>query len=160
MSRPIIFFLLLYAVTAAVSIPTSACGNSGKYSKLSNRELKSQGLTLVKSIRQLVYAYNGKDREITADFDAEFLATRTTERQALRDQWRKKIDQEQNASVGAYQRNFASDATLVREELQRRLPKNPAQPDVSKMYSNPANVLAIEMIADNLELLSKSLPDS
>ena len=153
-------FVVLYATIIAVTVPSSASDSWGKYSKIPNRELKSRALTLVKGIRELVHSYSRTDRNLTADFDAEYLATRTTERQTLRDQWRKKIDEAQGASVRAYQRDFASDATLVREELQRRLPKSLDRRDLPKLYSNPPNVLALEVIADDLELLSKSLPDT
>ena len=115
---------------------------------------------LVKGIRELVYSYSKKDRSLTADFDAEYLATRTTERQVLRDQLRKKIDEAQGTSVRTYQRDFASDATSMREELQRRLSKSLDRRDLPKLYSNPPNVLALEVIADDLELLAKSLPDT
>lgn len=153
-------FVVLYATITAVTVPSSASDSWGKYSKIPNKELKSRALTLVKGIRELVHSYSRTDRNLTADFDAEYLATRTTERQTLRDQWRKKIDEAQGASVRAYQRDFASDATLVREELQRRLPKSLNRRDLPKLYSNPPNVLALEVIADDLELLSKSLPDT
>jgi exonuclease VII large subunit len=153
-------FIVLYATITAVTVPSSASDSWSKYSKIPNKELKSRALTLVKGIRELVHSYSRTDRNLTADFDAEYLATRTTERQTLRDQWRKKIDEAQGASVRAYQRDFASDATLVREELQRRLPKSLNRRDLPKLYSNPPNVLALEVIADDLELLSKSLPDT
>jgi hypothetical protein len=153
-------FVVLYATITAVTVPSSASDSWGKYSKTPNKELKSRALTLVKGIRELVHSYSRTDRNLTADFDAEYLATRTTERQTLRDQLRKKIDEAQGASIRGYQRDFASDATLVREELQRRLPKSLDRRDLPKLYSNPPNVLALEVIADDLELLSKSLPDT
>jgi hypothetical protein len=156
----IILCLVLCGGIAAETALSSSSVTSGKYSKISNRELKSRALTLVKSIRELVYSYNRKDRDLTAEFDADYLATRTTERQLLREQWRKKVDEAQGSSVGNYQQKFASEATLVREELQRRLPKTLNRRDLLKLYSNPPNVLALEVIADELELLSKSLPDS
>ena len=153
-------FVVLYAGSAAVTVLSLASESSGKYSKISNKELKNRASTLVKGIRELVYSYSRKDRDLTADFDADYLATRTTERQGLRDQWRKKMDEAQGSSIRNYQQNFASEVTLVREELQRRLPKSLQRRDLPKMYSNPPNVLALELIADDLELLSKSLPDT
>ncbi|HEX2243310.1 MAG TPA: hypothetical protein VHK27_08685 [Gammaproteobacteria bacterium] len=125
-----------------------------------NKELKSRALTVVKAVRKLVYSYNEKDRELTNDFDADYLATRTTERKSLRDQWRKKIGDLEASSVREYRQNFASEATLLREELQKRLPKSPPRRDIPKLYSSPANVLALEVIADELELLAKSLPET
>jgi hypothetical protein len=143
----------------AISAASLAADNR-EYSTISNKELKSRALRLVKGVRELVYSYSKKDRDLTAEFDAEYLATRTTERKGLREQWRKKIDEVQGASVRTYQRDFASDATSVRGELQRRLPKSLDRRDLPKLYSNPPNVLALEVIADDLELLAKSLPDT
>ena len=157
--RKIIISLVLWGGLTAVNW-ASALESTGKYSKLSNKELKSRALTVVKAVRKLVYSYNEKDRDLTNDFDADYLATRTTERQSLRDQWRKKIGDLQASSVRDYQQNFASDATLLREELQNRLPKRLQRRDMPKVYSSPTNVVALEVIADDLELLAKSLPEN
>jgi hypothetical protein len=156
--RKIIFFLLLGGL-AALTSPVLAL-ESTKYSKLSNKELKSRALTVVKAVRKVVYSYNDKDRALTSDFDAEYLATRTTERKSLRDQWHKKVEDAQASSVRDYRQNYASDAALLRDELQRRLPKDLQRRDLPKLYSNPTNVLALELIADDLELLAKSLPET
>ena len=158
--RKIIFSLVLWGGLTGVGSWASALESSGNYSKLSNKELKSRALTVVKAVRKLVYSYNEKDRDLTNDFDADYLATRTTERQSLRDQWRKKIGDLQASSLRDYRQNFASNATLLKEELQRRLPKSLQRRDLPKLYANPANVLALEVIADDLELLAKSLPET
>ena len=158
--RKLIVFLVLCGGLAAVASAALASESTGKYSKLSNKELKSRTLTVVKAVRKLVYSYNEKDRDLTRDFDADYLATRTTERKSLRDQWRKKIDDAQASSVRDYRQNFASDAALLREEMHRRLPKGLQRRDMAKLHSNPENVLALEVIADDLELLAKSLPES
>src|SRR5918999_3018049 len=153
--RKIIISLVLWGGLTAVNW-ASALESTGKYSKLSNKELKSRTLTVVKAVRKLVYSYNEKDRDLTRDFDADYLATRTTERKSLRDRWRKKIDDAQASSVRDYRQNFASDAALLKEELHRRLPKGLQRRDMAKLHSNPENVLALEVIADDLELLAKS----
>ena len=157
--RKIIFFLVLLGGLTALTSPALA-SESTKHSKLSNKELKSRALTVVKAVRKLVYSYNDKDRDLTSDFDAEYLTTRTTERKSLRDQWHKKVEDAQASSVRDYRQNYASDAALLREELQRRLPKGLQRRDLPKLYSNPTNVLALELIADELELLAKSLPET
>jgi hypothetical protein len=157
--RKIIFFLVLLGGLTALTSPALA-SESTKHSRLSNKELKSRALTVVKAVRKLVYSYNDKDRDLTSDFDAEYLATRTTERKSLRDQWHKKVEDAQSSSLRDYRQNYASDAALLREELQRRLPKGLQRRDLPKLYSNPTNVLALELIADDLELLAKSLPET
>ena len=157
--RKIIWFVVLWSGLAAVASPALALENT-QYSKLSNKELKSRALTVVKAVRKLVYSYNDKDRDLTSDFETEYLATRTTERQSLRDQWRKKVEEAQTSSVRYYRQNFASDSVLLREELERRLPKRLQRRDLPKLYTNPPNTLALEVIADDLELLAKSLPET
>jgi hypothetical protein len=156
----IILFLVLCGGLAAVATPVLPSESTGKYSKLSNKELKSRALTVVKAIRELVYSYHKKDRDLTSDFEAEYLATRTTERELLRDQWRKKIDATQEVSIGNYRQNLAPNATVLREELERRLPKGLRGRDIPNLYSSPQNVLALEMVADHLELLAKLLPET
>lgn len=159
-SCKIIPFLVLWGALSAIATPALASEVPANYSKLSNKELKSRALTVVKAIRQLVNSYNEKDRDLTSDFEAEYLATRTTERPLLQDQWRKKIDAAQGASLGNYRQNFAPNAALLRQELQRRLPKRLQSRDMPKLYSTPANVLSLEVVADDLELLAKSLPET
>ena len=159
-SRKIFFFLVLWVGLAALATPALALESTGKYSKLSNKELKSRALTVVKAVRKLVYSYNEKDRDLTSDFESDYLSTRTTERKSLRDQWRKKIDDAQASSIRDYRQSFASDAALLREELQRRLPKSLQRRGMAKLHSNPENVLVLEVIADELELLAKSLPET
>lgn len=159
-SCKIIPFLVLWGALSAIATPALASEVPANYSKLSNKELKSRALTVVKALRQLVNSYNEKDRDLTSDFEAEYLATRTTERPLLQDQWRKKIDAAQGASLGNYRQNFAPNAALLREELQRRLPKRLQSRDMPKLYSTPANVLSLEVVADDLELLAKSLPET
>jgi hypothetical protein len=159
-SGKIIFFLVLWGGLAALATPALPLESTGKYSKLSNKELKSRALTVVKAIRKLVYSYNEKDRDLTSEFESDYLATRTTERKLLRDQWRKKIDDAQASSIRDYRQNLASDAALLREELQRRLPKRLERRDMAKLHSSPENVLALEVIADDLDLLAKSLPET
>lgn len=159
-SHKIIFFLVLCGGPAVIANPALASESTGKYSKLSNKEIKSRALTVVKAVRKLVHSYNEKDRDLTSNFEADYLATRTTERKSLRDQWRKKIEDAQASSISDYRQNLAADAALLREELQRRLPKSLQRRDIAKLDSNPENVIALEVIADHLELLAKSLPET
>ena len=133
---------------------------SGKYSDISNKELQSRALRLVKSLRALVHLYNRKDQDLTNEYQSTYLATRTTERHTVRDHWRKKMEDSHASIVRDYQQNFGSEVILVRDELYRRLPKRLRRANLLKLYQNLPNVLAIETIADDIELLSKSLPDT
>ena len=49
---------------------------------------------------------------------------------------------------------------MLRNKLYRRLPNQPNPKDVAVSYQFPTNVLGIGLVADHLELLAKSLPDS
>jgi hypothetical protein len=160
-AKAYLLFVILAGITAVAMLRWTLYSDaSDPYAKISNKELQRRAMQLVKTLRELVYSYNKKDKELMSEYETTYLATRTTERQAIRDQWRKKSEEAHRSSVRNYENNFSSDSILIRDELYRRLPKRLRQADSLKMYRNPPNVLAIEAIADNLELLSKSLPDA
>ena len=95
-------------------------------------------------------AYNKKDQpKLSADA-----------RKSLRDQWLKDSDAVHDSALRSYKEQYWADAILLRNELYRRLPNQPKPKDVGVIYQNPTNVLGIQVIADHLELIAKSLPDS
>jgi hypothetical protein len=131
------------------------------YSNTSNKELKQKALRLVKGIRELVDSYNKKDRALMSDYDKrDKPEIGIDERKAMRDQWLKESDAVHDSALRSYKENYWADAILLRNELYRRLPKKPNQKNLAPIYQNPTNVLGIRVIADDLELISKSLPDS
>ena len=118
-------------------------------------------MRLVNDIRQLVYAYKKKDGELLAASDKRDRVDATKEeKKKIRDQWIKESDAAHDASMRQYKEKYWADAILLRNELLRRLPKNLNQPQLAGIYQYPTNVLGVDAIADNLELLAKSLPDS
>lgn len=130
------------------------------YTDTSNKELKPRVMRLVNDIRQLVYAYKKKDGELLAASDKRDSADASKEeRKKLRDQWIKDSDGAHDVTMRQYKERYWADAILLRNELLRRLPKNMRQPQLSGIYQYPTNILGVEVIADNLELLAKSLPD-
>jgi hypothetical protein len=153
------YFLLLTIVIAITSC--GAAPDSTVYSKTSNKELKERTLRLVKNIRELVDSYNKKDRALMAEYDKKNTPEiRTDERKAIRAQWIRESDALHDSSVRTYRDNYWSDAILLRNELYKRLPKNLEQKNLAPIYQNPTNVLGVQLIADHLELMAKSLPDS
>lgn len=153
------YSLLLILFLAGISC--GAAPDRTIYSNTSNKELKQKALRLVKNIRDLVDSYNKKDRELMAEYDKKNKPEiRIDERQAMREQWLRESDAVHDSSMRTYRDNYWSDAILLRNELYRRLPKRMNQTNLSPIYQNPTNVLGIQVIADNLELISKSLPDS
>ena len=155
------YVLLLIVFLAGVSCDAAPAPNKTIYSNTSNKELKQKALRVVKSIRELVDSYNTKDRELRAAYDKQDKPGISMEaRKATRDQWLKESDAVHDASIRAYKENYWADAILLRNELYRRLPKQPNEQNVAPIYQNPTNVLGIQVIADHLELIAKSLPDS
>jgi len=153
--------LLLIVFLAGVACDAAPAPNKTIYAKTSNKELKQKALSLVKSIRELVDSYNTKDRELRAEYDKKDKPeSRTEARKALRGQWLTASDAVHDAAMRTYKDQYWADAIVLRNELYRRLPTQPNQKDAAMLYQVPTNVLGIGFIADHLELLAKSLPDS
>jgi hypothetical protein len=130
------------------------------YTNTSNKELKPRVMRLVNDIRQLVYVYKKKDGELLAASDKRGREdTARDERKRAREQWIKESDAAHDATMRQYKERYWADAILLRNELVRRLPKNLRLPQLAAIYQYPTNLLGVEAIADNLELLAKSLPD-
>ena len=114
----------------------------------------------MKSIRELVDSYKKKDRELMAEYDKKDKPEiKIDEKKAMRDQWLKESDAVHDSAMRTYKENYWADAILLRNEFYRRLPKKLDQKDLAPIYQNPTNVLGIQLIADHLELIAKSLPD-
>jgi hypothetical protein len=150
----------LYFVLAAAWLLTGATTERTVYTNTSNKELKPRVIRLVNDIRQLVYAYKKKDGELLAESGKRDRADASEEeRKKLRDQWIKESDAAHDSTMRQYKEKYWADAILLRNELLRRLPKSMRQAQLSGIYQYPTNMLGVEAIADNLELLAKSLPD-
>jgi hypothetical protein len=155
------YFLFLTIFVVGISCGAAPEPDKTVYSNTSNKELKQKALALVKSIRGLVDSYNKKDRALMAEYDKNNKPEiRIDERKAMREQWLRESDAVHNSSMRSYKENYWAEAILLRNELYRRLPKKLNQKDLSPIYQNPTNVLGVQVIADHLELIAKSLPDS
>ena len=159
--KTFLFLVILAGITAAATLRLTLYSDAAsKYSSDSNKQLQSRALGLVKKIRELVDSFDKKDREMTADYETNYLASRTTERQRIRDQYEIKLREAHDFSIRDYKKQLLSESKAVREELNRRLPERLHRPHLAGMYDNPSKVLEIQTVADDLELLSKSLPDT
>ena len=118
-------------------------------------------MRVVKEIRELVYTYKKQDSDLLTSFDKKNRADATKEeRKRVREQWIKESDAAHNSFMRQYKEKYWADAILLRNELLRRLPKNVQPSQLSTIYQYPTNLLGVAAIADNLELLAKSLPAS
>jgi hypothetical protein len=157
--KTFLLLMILAGITAAATLRLTLYSDAAsKYSRDSNKQLQSTALGLVKKIRGLVDSFYKKDRELMVDYNINYLASRTTERQTIKDQYKKNLSEALHSSVRDYKEKLSAESKAVRAELQRRLPKRMHRPQLSKIYENPSIVMEIEMIAGELELLSKSLP--
>src|SRR5215831_16511545 len=166
------YFLLLIIFGVGISCGAAPEPDKTIYSKTSNKDLKQKALRLVKNIRELVDSYNKKDRALMAEYDKKDKPEiRIDERKATREQWLTESDTVHDSAIRYYRDNYWADAILLRNELYSRLQKlvnkpNPNQTtkklnqtNLAPIYQNPTNVLGIQVIADNLEEIAKSLPD-
>lgn len=151
----------LWVVVSIAALTLGAASERTIYSNTSNRELKQKTLQLVKHVKELVYSYNKKDRELMSDYDKKNKPEiRIDERKAMRQQWLRDSDSVHDSFLRQYKDNYWAEAILLRNELYRRLPKRVQQPSLAAIYQHPTNILGVEVIANHLELISKSLPDA
>ena len=131
------------------------------YSNIPNKELTVRVTRLVKNIRELVYAHRKQDGDLLAVFDKRNTTSTTiNDRKRVREQWISESDAAHDSYMREYKEKYWADAILLRNELHRRLPAKLRQRELSSIYQYPTNLLGVEVIADNLELLAKSLPDN
>jgi hypothetical protein len=151
----------LWLVIVLAGLSLGATQDRTIYSNTSNKELKQKAFALVKSIRTLVDSYNKKDRELMTEYDKKNRKEiPIDERKATRGQWIRESDAVHDSTMRYYRDHYWSEAILLVDELYRRVPKRLRQTNVLPIYQHPTNVLGLETIANHLELLSKSLPDS
>lgn len=151
----------LWLVVSIAALTLGAASERTIYSNTSNKELKQKTLQLVKNVKELVYSYNKKDRQLMSDYDEKNKPEiRIDERKAMRQQWLTESDSVHDSFLRQYKDKYWADAILLRNELYRRLPKRVHQPSLAAIYQHPTNILGVEVIANHLELISKSLPDS
>jgi len=151
----------IYLLLAVAALSVGATTERTVYTSISNKELKPRVMRLVKDIRELVYAHKKQDSELLAAVDKKDRADATkNERKKIREDWITESNAAHDSFMRQYKEKYWADAILLKNELYRRLPKNLQQPQLSGIYQYPTNLLGVEAVADNLELLAKSLPDS
>ena len=152
--------VILAVITAAMLRLTLYSDAASNYSGDSNKQVQSKASALVKETRELVDAFYKKDRELMVDYEKNYPSSRTTERETIREQYAKNLKQANDSTVLAYKEKLLPESKAVRTELQRRLPPRVQHSNMTKMYENLSIVMEIQIIADELDLLSKSLPDT
>ena len=152
--------LVILAVITSEILRLTLYSDAARYSGDSNKQLQSRASELVKETRELVDAFYKKDRELMADYQKNYLSSRTTEREPIREQYANNLKQANDSTVRAYKEKLLPESKAVRTELHRRLPPRVQHSNVTEMYEKLSIVMEIQIIADDLDLLSKSLPDA
>ena len=151
----------LWLLLFVAGMSLGAAPEKTAYSSMSNKDLKLRASRLVKNIRDLVDSYNKKDRELMTDYDKKNRPDiRIDDRKVMRDQWLRESDAVHDSTMRHYRDRHWSEAILLLDELYKRLPARLRRKDLLPIYQHPTNVLGLQTIANHLELVSKSLPDS
>ena len=154
----IFLFLVSLAGIAAGTHLTLYSDAANRYSSDSNKQLQITTSGLVKKIRGLVDSYNERDRGLIAEYQTNYLATRTTERDKIRSQYENRLKQTLDSTIRDYKEKLLAESKTIQAELHRRLPERMQRPQLSKIYDNASNAMELEIIAADLDRLSRSLP--
>ena len=149
---------LLCLGVIAVIATVGATAETSHYARISNRELSQRSLQLAKRIKELVYSYNKRNRELLSEYDRKQRRGETgAAATAVRQQWLKSTDALHDSTMKKYKEQYWSDAILLAEEILRRLPREKRRNSILPIYRHPTNVLGVQAVADHLELIAKLL---
>lgn len=129
------------------------------YSRLTNNELKQKALEVVSQTRDFLRERNERDTRLR-DSKWEQMSAAKSEEEKHRI-WNKFVTITMESSqkfISDYEEKFKVDTILLRDELLSRLPKDARDNQSYAMYQYVANPIGIEMVASDLERLTKSLP--
>ena len=128
------------------------------YSHLNNEQLKKEVLILVDKMRGYLERKHLQDQTKSDYYFQQMRQAKTeAERQII---WNAQTHDSLTAPNlnFEYSEKFKAEATLLHEELLRRLPNEPPNNRTHSDYEHPTNPIGLNMVIDNLEKLAKSLP--
>ncbi|MBP59434.1 MULTISPECIES: PIN domain-containing protein [Idiomarina] len=148
-------------VIEAVKSSESTLTFATKHSQLSNVELRDRALDIVNELREKI----SQERMLSDQLSSKRMeAVRTASSEEEKSlMWNKfnELDREPTRSLmNFYNSNHKIDAILIRSELERRLPRallDNRSGHVEHIYEHPTNPLGLTDVADDLEILAKSL---
>jgi hypothetical protein len=128
------------------------------YTRLSSVELKNKSAQLVTAIRGLARSYYDEDRRLRRLADENSGKTDShAERERLRNAWLAESAKLHDMFLDRYNTDFWADAVLLRQAIVAKVGAAPGAQDPI-LFQHPTNILGIVQVANNLELLGKSLP--
>ncbi|MBJ6799025.1 hypothetical protein [Geomonas propionica] len=129
------------------------------YSPLNNDQLKKEVLNLVEKMRNYLERKHLQDQTKSDYYFNKMREAKTEgERQLI---WDTQTHDSQTSTPlnFEYSEKFKADATLIHDELLKRLPSEPKdRPGMRADYEHPTNPIGLNMLIDDLERLAKSLP--
>ncbi|SEQ73149.1 hypothetical protein SAMN03080615_02519 [Amphritea atlantica] len=148
-------------VIEAVRSSESTTSIATKHSRLSNMELRELALDIVSELREMIAQERIHSDQLSMKrMEAVRMSTSEEEKSLA---WNKfnELDREPTRRLMSfYDSKHKIDAILIRDELERRLPKavlDNRSSHVMHMYEHPTNPLGLTAVVDDLETLAKSL---
>ena len=128
------------------------------YTRLSNVELKNKSVQLVTAIRGLARSFYDEDRRLRSLADENSGKTESqAERERIRTAWLAESAKLHDMFLDRYNTDFWADAVLLRQAIVAKVGAAPGAQD-PMLFQHPTNILGVVQVANNLELLEKSLP--
>ncbi len=125
-----------------------------------NKALRQKALTLVGELRAFLQQSMEESQGISM---AQMRAVADAKTEEEKNQvWHKYTDESLRRSFSMnaeYDRRFKAETILLRDEIVSRLPTKPQNTQTTFRYEHPTNPIGMEMVATDLELLAKRLPD-
>lgn len=125
------------------------------YSLLTNQELRKKALSVTTQVRDFL---KEQIHIGTSPYQEMSAAKSENERRRIWENYGNAFLRSMWKFKSAYDEKFKVDTILLRDELLSRLPKDARDDKAYSMYEYPTNPLGMEMVAYDLERLTKSLP--
>ena len=87
-------------------------------------------------------------------------STSQSEREGIRKAWIEASAKLHDTFMNHYKDKFWADALLLRDAMVARLGTSVPGARNSMLFQQPTNILGVEQVANSLDLLGKSLPQS
>lgn len=129
-----------------------------RYSVMSNGELRDSALKVAGEIRAYAQESNIKQRQLSDSHMTQMRNAATEEdRNRIWHQQMAQLTQTYFDMNATYDKKYKISASLLRDELIRRLPESYSDKKHALYYAQPTNTLGMLEVADDLEKLARSL---
>jgi len=132
--------------------------NKTAYSQLTNQELRTASSNLISRLREYADQHELADRRRDEAERQQMLQAKSEEeRQKIWNTYTSALLTAPNLN-SEYSSRFRSEAILIRDEVLSRLPTDRKDKFAYDQYEFPTNLIGLQRVIDDLERLTKSLP--